>query len=328
MPASELWVDMQSKAHSPSAEGRDQLGQRDQWLIQRERRLAALAERQYGIVAKRQLKAIGIGEGAMKHRLRLGRLRSIHRGVYAVGHGPISMRGRWLAAVLACGDGALLSNRSAAVLWGLTGTHRGPVHVSSPSGRSSRLGIAFHRCRIGEEERAVHAGIPVTSVARTLVDLAEAFDEIRLGRTFEEAARLRLLDVDAVRLSCARAKGRRGIGNLRRLIEEARAPSYPRSPLENRFIEFYREHLSDLPEPHTNVSILDREVDACWPQGRLVIEMDSWEFHSHRAAFERDRSRDAAMQAAGYRVIRLTHRRLEAEPNAVATQLRKMLAAG
>jgi len=232
-----------------------------------------------------------------------------------------------MAAVLAYGDSALLSHRSAAALWGLTGVHRGPVHVTSPSGRSGRSGVALHRRKVDDDERAVNAGIPVTSISRTLVDLAGILDEARLGRAFEEADRLRLLDMDALTPSCNRAKRRRGIGNLRRLITEARAPSYSRSPLENRFIEFYRAHLADLPAPLTNVSILDHEVDACWPSHRLVVEMDSWEFHHHRAAFERDRARDAAMQAAGYRVIRLTHRRLKAEPAAVAAQLRALLAA-
>jgi very-short-patch-repair endonuclease/predicted transcriptional regulator of viral defense system len=317
---------MQSKAQSLSIEDRDTAVQRRPGLIQRERRLATLAARQHGVVAKRQLRALGVGEGAVKHRLRLGRLRTIHRGVYAIGQGPISMRGRWLAAVLACGDGALLSHRSAAALWGLTGIHRGPVDVTSPCGRSSRTGIALHRCEIAEGDRAINGDIPVTSVPRTLVDLATALDRTRLNRAFEEADRLRLLDMRAMAQACERAKGRRGIGNLRSLIEQARAPSYTRSPLENRFLEFYRRHLADLPPPHTNVSILGQEADACWPRHRLVVEMDSWEFHGHRAAFERDRARDAALQAAGYRVIRLTHRRLESEGPAVAAELRKLLA--
>jgi hypothetical protein len=311
---------MEPKAQSTLA------GHPRDWFVQRERRLAALAERQYGIVARRQLQALGVGDEAIKSRLRLGRLRSIHRGVYAVGHGPISRRGRWLAAVFAYGDRALLSHRSAAALWGLIGSPRGPVDVTSPGGRPGRRGIALHQAEIEDDERAVNAGIPLTSVSRTLVDLAGVLDETRLGRALEEADRLRLLDMGALTHACERAKGRRGIGNLRRLVEEARAPSYPRSPLENRFVEFYRRHLSDLPEPLFNVSILDREVDAYWPKHRLAVEMDSWEFHHHRAAFERDRARDAAFQAAGHRVIRLTHRRLRNEPNAVATQLRALLA--
>ena len=104
-----------------------------------------------------------------------------------------------------------------------------------------------------------------------------------------------------------------------------RAPLTTRSPLEDRFAEFCRKHLADLPAPLTNISILDHEVDAYWPGHRLVVEMDSWEFHSHRAAFESDRARDAKMQAAGYRVIRLTHRQLETEAPRITTQLHRLL---
>ncbi len=115
---------------------------------------------------------------------------------------------------------------------------------------------------------------------------------------------------------------------LRGLIETASHPVTGRSPLENRFAEFCRERLADLPAPLANISILDNEVDAYWPGPRLVVEMDSWEFHHHRAAFESDRARDAALLAAGYRVVRLTHRRIETEPDSVATELRRMLKTG
>lgn len=239
----------------------------------------------------------------------------------------MARRGHWLAAVLACGDDAVLSHLSAAALWGLIGYRPGPVEVTSPSGRPGRAGIALRRCAIVEDERAVQAGIPVTSVSRTLVDLAGVLDSTRLRRAFEEADRLRLMDMKALRRSCDKASGRRGIGNLRRLIEEARAPAYPRTPLESSFLEFYRAHLSDLPPPATNVLLLGHEVDALWPKHRVAVEMDSWEFHHHRAAFEQDRARDAARQAAGYKVVRLTHRRLRDESAAVASQLRALLAA-
>ena len=171
----------------------------------------------------------------------------------------------------------------------------------------------------------VEARIPVTTVARTLLDLAEALDEDGLRRAFEEADRLKLLRMPAVERVCTRAGKRKGLVTLRRLIDAAREPVFTRSPLENRFAEFYREHLADLPAPHTNVSILDHEVDAYWPTHRLVVEMDSWEFHGHRAAFESDRARDAKMQAAGYRALRFTHRRLHEESAAVASELRTIL---
>lgn len=295
-------------------------------IAERERGLAALADQQFGVISRRQLLAAGLSGRQIERRLQAGRLHPLHRGVYAWGRQGVIRRGHWLAAVLAYGEGAVLSHLSAGTLWGLIGPSRGLVDVTSPGGRPGRVGIALHRGLVDGDERSVNARIPVTAVPRTLVDLAGVLDERRLGRAFEEADRLRLLDMGALTLACDRAKRRRGIGNLRRLIEEARAPSYPRSPLENRFVEFYRGHLSDLPEPLFNVLILDHEVDAYWPKHRLAVEMDSWEFHHHRAAFEEDRARDAAFQAAGYRVIRLTHRRLKREPAVIAAQLRALLA--
>jgi len=166
----------------------------------------------------------------------------------------------------------------------------------------------------------------VTTVAHTLFDLAEIVDFHRVRRAWEEADRLGLLELNTVEQVCERGYGRHALRPIRRLLAAAAAPTPGRTPLENRFAEFCHEHLRDLPEPLTNVSILDHEVDAYWPRQRLVVEMDSWEFHAHRAAFERDRTRDAAMQAAGYRVIRLTHRRLKNDTAAVATQLRALLA--
>jgi hypothetical protein len=171
------------------------------------------------------------------------------------------------------------------------------------------------------------AGIPVTTVARTLFDLAEAVDHRTLRRAWEESDRLRLLQLHAVERVCEQGYGRRALRPIRLLLAEARMPTYTRSPLEDRFAEFHREHLGDLPAPLTNVTILDHEVDAYWPTHRLVIEMDSWEFHGHRAAFESDRARDAAMQAAGYRVVRLTHRQLETEAPRIVTQLHTLLGA-
>jgi very-short-patch-repair endonuclease len=292
----------------------------------RERAVAALANRQHGVVARRQLLALGVGSAAIKNRLRNGHLHRVHRGVYAVGHARLSMRGHWLAAVLACGEGAVLSHRSAAALWGLI-RPRGPIDVTSRHGWASRKEIELHEGRLHPEERGIKDGIPVTSVARTLFDLAEVLDERRLERTFEEADRLGLLEIRALERVCGRGHGRHSLSPIRRLIASPATPASGCSPLENRFAEFCREHLRDMPAPVTNVSILDHEVDAYWPQRHLVVEMDSWEFHHHRAAFEHDRARDAAMQAAGYRVIRLTHRRLHDEPAAVASQLRALLAA-
>ncbi len=230
-----------------------------------------------------------------------------------------------MAAVLACGRTAVLSHRSAGALWGLTRPLGGPIEITARSSRGGlgRAGILVHEGRPDPGDRAVLDAIPVTSIARTLLDLAEVVDEQSLQRAFEEADRLRLLELRALDELCERSHGRHGLRPLRRLIEAARDPISTRSPLEERFVELCREH--DLLPPATNVSVLGHEVDALWPGRRLIVELDGFAYHHHRAAFERDRSRDAALQAAGYTVIRLTHRRLEQEADAVVDQLRGLL---
>jgi predicted transcriptional regulator of viral defense system len=287
-----------------------------------------LATKQHGVIGRRQLLNLGIDRPTLERWLRAGRLHRLHREAFAVGHRRVNQRGRWLAAVLACDEGALLSHRSAAALWGLTRQRSSVVDVTGRGGRQfrpGREGICLHRGRIHSCEVAEHAGIPVTTVARTLFDLAEVVDFQQLRRAWEEADRLGLLELKAVERVCDLGYGRHALRPIRPLLTEARAPVTTRSPLEDRFAEFYREHLADLPPPLTNISILGHEVDAYWPGHRLVVEMDSWEYHHHRAAFESDRARDAAMQAAGYRVIRLTHRQLESEAPRIAAQLHKLL---
>lgn len=227
-----------------------------------------------------------------------------------------------MAAVLACGPDALLSHRSAAALWGLTGPRRGSVDVTSARGRG-RPGIAVHEGGIDADDRAVRDGIPVTSVARTLLDLADVVDRKSLERAFEEADRLGLLAFKAVEAVCARGPGRRGLTPLRGLVAEARAPEESRTRLEERVLALCRDY--DLPTPLTNVEVEGREVDAFWPAQKVMVEADSWAFHRHRSAFEDDRARDSTMQAEGYRVIRLTHRRLIKEPAKAAAQLRRVL---
>ena len=171
------------------------------------------------------------------------------------------------------------------------------------------------------EERITVNGVPVTTVARTLLDVAEIVSEREFELVSDQADRLGLLDVPALEAVCSRGFGRRGLKRTRSLLEATRPQT--RSPLEARVLALCREH--SLPLPQTNAEVLGREVDAFWPEQRLMVEADSFEFHSHRAAFEGDRARDAAMQVAGYRVIRLTHRRLDQEPERVAAQLRHLL---
>jgi len=257
-----------------------------------------------------------------------GRLSAIHREVYAVGHSRVSRNGRWLGAVLAYGDSALLSHQTAAAFWGLVKPRSAPIDVSAPVGRQGlrrREGIWIHRGKLHLEDRDERAGIPVTTVARTLFDLAEVVDFRRLEQAWEEADRLKLLRPGEVAGVCERGYGRRALRPTRRLLAEARAVTRTRSPLEDRFQNFSRYF--KLPSHSTNVEVLGKEVDVLWPAAKLIVELDSWAFHSHRAAFQRDRARDTKLLVAGYRTVRVTHDRLDQEATALATEIRELLRA-
>jgi very-short-patch-repair endonuclease len=290
--------------------------------------LAALAGRQYGVVGRWQLTDLGFGDEAIRLALASGRLHPLHRDAYAVGHKVVVRRGQWLGAVLALGPGTVLSHQSAAALWGLAGD-RPKVHVTAPRGRQvrpGRTGIQLHRCKLGSDERTVRDGIPVTTVARTLFDLAERSAPHELKSAWDEASRLRLLQVPEVALVYEHGRGRR---RARRLIgplldaTQLYDDERRRSPLEDRFAAFVRAYR--LPPPQTNVLVDGDEVDAVWTEARLIVELDSWEFHAHRAAFETDRSRDADHLLAGYRTIRVTHRQLDTEADRLAEQIRALL---
>ncbi|HEX5526332.1 MAG TPA: DUF559 domain-containing protein [Solirubrobacterales bacterium] len=189
-----------------------------------------------------------------------------------------------------------------------------------------REGIWIHRCKLTPEDRTTRDGFPVTTVARTLFDLAEAVPFESLKGAAEEADRLKLLRLRALEEACERGHGRRALRPVRRLLAELGVPDEGRSPLEIRFPAFLREHR--LPPPVQNVHVLGQEVDALWPSAKLIAELDSWEHHGHRAAFERDRARDPKLLIAGYRTIRITHRRLDDEPKQLAEEIRQLLALG
>ena len=255
----------------------------------RESAINALADRQHGVVSRRQLLDAGVKNGAIKRRLEAGRLWPIHRGVYAVGRPRLDRSGERMAAVLAFGDGAVLSHRSAAAHWGFWRGGRGPIDVTSGHGRCGRPGLRLHECQMDEEEVTTHRRIPVTTPARTLFDLAEAVDWSRLNGASEEADRLHLLQMRELERVVERGWGRHSLKPIRPIVDEARHAETTRSPLEQRFLAFCEAH--GIPQPTTNVELQGREVDALWPDARVIAELDSWEFHSHRSAFEGDRSR-------------------------------------
>jgi very-short-patch-repair endonuclease len=288
----------------------------------RDHRLVALAVRQHGLVSRAQLTALGLSDDAIGRRVRARRLHRIHRGVYAVGHPRLTLHGRLLAAVVSYGETAVLSHRSAAVLWALL-PGRGPridVTVPSGGGRGRRKAIIVHRSALPASEITVREGIPVTTPVRTLVDLADLLPRRALERAVDEAAYLRL-DIDGLQPR----KGRRGAGLLRRVLADHEAGgTRTRSELEELMLALCRR--VGLPEPEVNQKIEGHEADFVWREARLIVETDGWASHGTRRAFERDRVRDAEHTAAGWRVVRITTRRLEREPEAVAEQLKRILA--
>jgi very-short-patch-repair endonuclease len=301
----------------------DPNNRRECWNDPVDARIAALAERQHGLVNRRQLVAMGLRHHEIDYRVRVGRLIVVHRGVYAVGHARLTLAGRWMGAVLANGDGAVLFRHSAGALWGVRRTDRTAIDVATPRwGRSGR-GIERHCVRLRADEVTVRNGIPTTTVTRTLIDLAAVLTPRQLARVVNQGEVLQLTDPVPLSAAVERYRGRRGIAALRALALDA---SITRSELEDRFRGFLAD--SGLPRPQTNALVGPYEVDCLWREERVVVELDGRDVHDTRLAFEADRARDRALQAAGYRVVRITWRQLRDEPAAVAADLRALLRLG
>jgi very-short-patch-repair endonuclease/predicted transcriptional regulator of viral defense system len=293
--------------------------------------IARLAERQHTVISLDQLKRLGLGRAAVAKRAAIGRLHRVHRGVYAVGHARLTMHGHWMAAVLACGPNAVLSHRSAAGLWGLRPDNRARTDVSlpRPSARS-RPGIDVHRSpTLTPADCTIEDGIPCTTLARTLLDLAEVVHRRSVERAIEQAEVLRLFDLRAVEEVLARANGRRGAAVLRTVLAELEEPALTDTDLEERFLALCRA--ASLPRPEVNewLDIDDLpaiKADFLWRAERLVIETDGWESHGTRQAFERDRRRDERLKLAGFEPLRFTRRRIVTEPGGVIGTVSEMLA--
>jgi very-short-patch-repair endonuclease len=274
--------------------------------------IADVAARQHGIVTRAQLVAAGLTTDVVDHRLKLGRLIAVHRGVYAVGHLPPSPQAKAMAAVLACGPNALLSHRSAAALYGLIRYH-GKPDVTAPT-RRRHPGINLHRSPAAE--RTTHYGIPITTPARTLLDLAELLDPDSLTRAVNEAHFGNLLSTDDVETTLANSPGRRTSALTREL---AIPPT--RSAFERAFLAMVDRY--DLPRPEVNTIVHGYEVDMLWRPQRLIAELDG---RQHELAFESDRERDAHLLAHGLSTIRITWLRLTTKPAAEAARLHTLLA--
>jgi hypothetical protein len=275
-----------------------------------------------------------MSDSAIRHALETGRLHPVFRGVYALGLRPIGERGPLFAAALACGEGAVISHRSAAALMGLLDTRPASIDVIAVGGRGRAIeGIRRHNVRRPQPwELGTFDGIPCTSPARTLVDLAGVVGRRTLRSAFERAAARKLLDLDAIEL-CVGAGGRTGSPALQGFLEEWRgavsvlAEKRLKSPLEAKILPLLAKRGLPMPRSNASVELAEGriEVDFLWPQHRFVLEADSRAFHATDVAAERDRWRDRELVRAGFSTMRVTHREAEAEGAAVADAIARCL---
>ncbi len=286
--------------------------------------LAELAHRQHGVVSVGQLHALGYTKSSIEKAVGGGRLHSLDRSVYAVGHTRLDLDGRCFAAVFASGPHAVLSHHSAAWLHRLARWDPEPFHVTGPVARRARLPVRIHRARrLDGVDRNEVRGIPVTSVPRTLLDLAAAVRSRQLEKLVERAEDLELFDLRRVEDLLARTVGHHGHGRLRRAIALYKPTSFTRSGLEKRFLELCLE--AGLPQPRTNYVEHGFELDCYWPEFRFAVELDVFETHGTRAAFERDRKRQEDLLLVGIATTRVTGPRLEREPWEVMDRIRRLL---
>jgi hypothetical protein len=288
--------------------------------------LAELAERQHGVVSIRQLeRKLGYSRKAVQRDVASGRLHPLHRGVYTVGHRLLPAHGRCLAAVLACGSGALLSHRSAAWLWGISRQGPAPLNVTSPVPRRARPPIRLHHSRIlTGADRALEEGIPVTALPRTLLDCATESRFSALERMLERSEERKLFDLGPVEELLDRSKGHAGWGRLRRAIVLYQPVPFTRSGFERRFFEAVLR--VGLPRPATNFVEAGLELDVYWPEYRFAVELDTYATHGTNAAFERDHLRDEDLMLAGIEMVRVTDVRFHREPKAVLERVATLLA--
>ncbi len=252
----------------------------------------------------------------MRRRVENGRLHRLHRAVYVVGHRILAPLARETAALMACAPGAVLSHRSAAILFGLP-VLTDAVDVSvAPRRRPRHKGIEVHRVALRQDEITRRHGLPVTTPGRTLEDLAATTGADEMERLIAEAQAGHLVERGAV----TARPGRRGAQTLR----EARkhGPKWTRSEAERRLKRLVRE--AGLPEPAFNEDVAGCTVDAVWHEHQIALEVDSWAWHGHRRAFERDRGRDMRLREAGFTPVRVTARQLEQEALRVTAHLARL----
>jgi very-short-patch-repair endonuclease len=282
-----------------------------------------LAARQYGLVTRGQLIELGLTRGAIEHRIKIGRLIVVHRGVYAVGHRRTEPLAVAAAAVLTGGPGAVLSHSSAAFLWGLMKHWQEPAEITLAVDRR-RAGIRVHISRaLTRRDIRHHWGMRVTSPARTLLDIAPGLTDLALARAVNDARHNRHLYLADLSELLERQPTHPGARTLRPFVERATGPT--RSEFEDRFAEIAKRYR--LPGYEVNVDVAGWRVDVLFPVQRVIVELDGWEFHGDRGSFESDRERDAATLAFGYVTVRVTWECLNQTPDREVARLTQILGA-
>jgi very-short-patch-repair endonuclease len=274
--------------------------------------IAALADRRHGVVSRSLLLAAGFTARQIERRVQAGRLHAVLRGVYAVGHRVLTLEGRWMAATLA--TGGVLSHATAAAAWDLRATSSPLIHVTVPgdAGRKRRTGVRVHRsATLGAAATTTHRGIPITTPARTIVDLSRSLAGRALEQVVDRADQRGLIDFDHLRQA--------NPASLRAVLQSYR-PAPTRSELEERFLRLCDDH--GIPRPETNTRIEGLEVDFVWRDRRLIVEVDGYAYHRSPASFERDRERDVTLKIAGWDVLRFTWGQIERRGGWVAAAVR------
>lgn len=279
-------------------------------------RVWSLVRRQHGVISRKQLLALGFTPDAIKHRISIGRLHRVRGGVYSVGRPDLNGYGRWMAAVLACGRGAVLSHSSAAALWRIGFEKRDVIELSLPSPfQKRRSGLRIHRrpsllqCAITTEY-----GIPVTTPIQTLIDMTLRLDRRGIERMINEADKYDLVHPPELREALDERSGEPGVARLRGILDR-RTFRLTKEELERRFLPLARE--AGLPAPLTGQWVNEFEVDFYWPDLGLVVETDGLRYHRTPAEQARDRERDQAHTAAGLSQLRFTHEQVRYEPGYV-----------
>jgi predicted transcriptional regulator of viral defense system len=288
-------------------------------------KIGTIAEHQRGRVSRDQLRAAGVSDRMIHGRVAAGRLVRKHRAVYAVGHTAPAPLTAEVEALLACGPHAVLSQNTAARLWKLIPDWDTSIHVTIRGRHGAQPdGVRVHHTnRLTRGEVEIVDALPVTSVARTLIDFAASADLTALERAIEQALIAKHV-TDAQLDRAAAARVGRGATRIRAILAQQREPGVTRSEAERRFRALMRA--AQLPEPRTNIRIHGVEPDAYWPELGVVVEVQSQKFHLTRAALERDTRKAAKLTAAGLTVSYVTWTQMEREPFAVVARVAQLLA--